>query len=1106
MIKSFTLLILSFLILNISSIKTNAQGVTTGTINGIVKDKDGSPMQAATILANHNPSGTVYGASSRVDGRFSIPGMRVGGPYSVTISYVGYKTQVYDNIFLALGVATDIEAVLYETNYEIDEIAVTGQRDGIFSSDRTGAATSITTENLENLPTISRRIEDFTRLTPQASGNSFSGQDNRLNNITVDGSYFNNSFGLAGQPGDRTNVAPISLDAIEQIQVNVAPFDVRQGNFVGAGINTVTKSGNNDFSGSVYYQFRNEAQVGTRADENNFDVGKFKFNQIGVRLSGPIVKNKLFFFASFEKEDLIQPGTTFLANTGGQTVGGSVTRVLASDLNQLSSYLKSNFNYDTGPYQGYDHEVPALRALIRLDYNIDQKNKISLRYTHLDSKTDVLLSNSSSLGFGSRRSNTTGLNFQNSNYQILEDIRSIVGEWNSTIGDNMTNNLVVGYTSQDESRDTRGTMFPMVDILEGSSVYTTFGFEPFTPNNELRYKSFQLQNNLTYYLKDHYITFGLSLESYKSENVFFPGSQSVYVYNSLADFYTDANDYLANPTRTVSPVSLARFQVRWSNIPGQTKPIQPLEVLYGGLYVQDEWQVNPDLRLTLGLRVDVPKFGNTGFKNSQVDTLFFRDETGATVQYKTDKLPDANFLFSPRFGFNWDVMGNRSTQVRGGSGIFTSRPAYVWISNQIGENGVLTGFEQINNTNNRPFNPNINHYKPSSVNGDPASSYGLAFTDPNFKFPQIWRSNIAVDQQLPFGFIATGEFIYNKDFNGIYYINANLADPNTAFTGVDNRPRWTTGNRINSNISSAVVLKNQDVGKSWNFSAVLERPFSNGLYLKFGYNFGESKSTVDPGSIAFGSWNNNQHSSNPNNPGLGYSLNSAGNRYFGAVSFKFGNVNDNGSRFGATTVSVFFESAHPAPADPNVFGSRTASYVFSGDINGDGGTSNDLIYIPRDISEMNFQEYTVGTRTYTAAEQAAAWEAYILQDEYLSKNRGQYAERGGLMLPMVFRLDLSLIQDFYVDFLNRRNTLQFRLDILNVGNLLNREWGVSDRFVTTSPLLVPTSAQGGPADAQGRAQYRLRTIGGNYITKSLEKNATINDVFRIQFGFRYIFN
>ncbi|HEY7684508.1 MAG TPA: carboxypeptidase regulatory-like domain-containing protein [Gemmatimonadales bacterium] len=1071
-----------------------AQGVTTASISATVTSESGTPIPGARVLAVHGPSGTTYSAGSRADGRASVPGMRVGGPYSVTATAIGFQSQTRENIYLTLGVATNVAFALREVAVELAGLTVTAERDAIFSSNRTGAATSVGREALA-LPTISGRIEDFARLTPQYSGSgfgfSFAGQDNRLNNITVDGSYFNNSFGLAGQPGDRTGVAPISLDAIEQVQVNIAPYDVRQGNFVGAGVNTVTRSGTNEFSGSAYYQFRNESMVGSDAGASPFDPGLFKFHKTGVNLGGPIIRNKLFFFGSYESDGLASPGTTFRANTGGETVGGNITRVLATDLDQLSTYLSTNFGYDAGPYQGYEHETPATRFLARLDFNISERNKLSLRYNLLNSNTDVLLSNSSSLGFGTRRSNTTGLNYQNSNYLILENIRSVVGEWNSIVGSNKSNNLIIGYTHHDESRDSRGTFFPMVDILEGGSVYTTFGFEPFTPNNELRYSSFQLQNNFTIYGAKHDLTFGVSAERYESENVFFPGSQSAYVYNSLADFYTDANDYLANPNRTVSPITLRTFQLRWSNIPGQVKPIQPLEVFYTGAYAQDDWQATSNLKVVAGVRLDLPFFGNTGFANAQVDTLSFRDESGNTVRYSTSQLPGKNLLISPRIGFNWDVRGDRSTQVRGGSGIFTGRPAYVWVSNQIGENGVLTGFEQLTNTTARPFHPDPDHYKPASVTGNPASSYGLAFTDPNFKFPQLWRSNLAVDHKLPFGLAGTLELLYNRDVNGISYINANLSAPSAFFTGADARPRWTAGNRVNGIITSAIVLKNESEGDSYNVAASLERQFRGGLFAKAAYSYGRSRSTVDAGSIAFGSWNNNQHAGDPNNPGLGFAATNPGHRVFAALSYRREYF-----RFGATTVSLFWEGR----TDGN------ASYTYSGDLNGDGGTSNDLLYIPRDASEMHFQQYNVGADTFTVAEQVAAWDAYIEQDDYLRPNRGKYTSRGGVWLPMVFRADFSIAQEVFTDVGGKRNKLSVRLDILNFGNLLNKNWGQGNRLVNAQPLIVPTAAQGGPADAQGRTQYRLRAIGGQLMTKTFEKTAFLNDVYRLQLSLRYDFN
>jgi hypothetical protein len=1032
------------------------------------------------------------------DGRFTIIGMRVGGPYIVTVAYVGtgtaFEPQTLEDVTINLGVATDVNITVKAISVQ-ETVTVVGQSDTVFSSNRTGAATAVVRDQIATLPNLSNRLDNYTRLTPQASGFSMAGQDARMNNITVDGSYFNNSFGLGNTPGDRTGVAPISPQAIEQIQVNVAPFDVRQGNFVGAGINTVTRSGTNQFTGSVYRQFRTEDQVGTKAKDLPVNPGTFEFANTGFWAGGPIIRNKAFFFGNFEDESLTQPGTVFRSNAGGEAISGSTTRVLTSDLQRVSDLMRSGFNYDTGGWQGYDFAVPARRYLIKGDWNINASNKFTFRYTQLDSTSDVLMNNSSSLGFGSRQGSLFSMNFANSNYRNTEYIKSGIGEWNSVIGSNMSNSLIVGYNHSDESREPVGAFFPMVDILAGdNTTYMALGFEPFSPNNELRYGSFQLQNNFTRFSSKHTLTFGGTLERYESENIFFPGSQSVYVYNTLDDFLTDVNGYLVNPNRTTSTVNLRRFQVRYNNIPGQDKPIQPLEVLYTGAYAQDEWSVSDNLKVTLGLRFDVPFFGDTGFANAEADARTFRDEDGQAVQYETAKLPDPNILWSPRAGFNWNADSERRTQVRGGTGIFTGRPAYVWISNQIGNTGVLTGFEQQDQSAtaplfSRPFNPDPDRYKPTSVTGNPAASYELALTDAGFKFPQIWRSNIAVDRRLPWGITGTAEYIYSKDVNGVYYINANLPAAQTQFTGVDARDRYTS-NRIYSNITSAVVLKNQNVGDSWNLAFSGNKNFPGG-FVKAAYSYGEAKNTVDAGSIAFGSWNNNQHPGDPNNPGLGYSSGSPGHRFFLTGSYTkeyFG--------FGGTTFSAFYEA--------RTIGN--SSYVFSGDLNGDGGTTNDLLYIHRDVSEMNFQTFTASGRTYTAAEQAAAWNAYIEQDDYLSQHRGEYAQRGAVFLPLVKRLDFSASQDLFTTLKGRRHSFQFRADFINFGNLLNNNWGVSQRLVSNSPLVLPTAAQGGVADAQGRAQYRMRLINSEYMTGSLEQTAGLNDVWRIQFMLRYTFN
>jgi hypothetical protein len=1066
-----------------------AQGVTTGALAGLVNDQQQQPVPGATVTAVHDPSGTRYVAVTLGDGRFSLIGVRVGGPYTVKAELQGFTAHEIGGVVVTLGTTVDLVFALKVAGVE-EAVTVVGKSDPVFSTQRTGAATTLEREVLYSLPTISGRLDSIVRLSPQSGGGlSFAGQDSRFNNITVDGSYFNNSFGLRNSPGDTSGVAPISLAAIEQVQVSVAPFDVRQGNFVGAGVNTVTRSGTNSIKGSFYHQFRSNDFVGTKAGANTVNPGTFTFKNTGGWIGGPIQRNRTFFFFSFEDEALQSPGTTFRANAGGEAVGGSTTRVLRSDLETLVGFLQNNFTYGAGTFEGFTFETPARRYLVKADYSLNDQNKLVFRYNHLDSSTDQLVSNSTSLGFGNRRGTTAGLSLSSANYEILENIRSFIGEWNSVIGTSMANHLIVGYTKQDESRGKLGTIFPFVDVLQDGSTYTSFGSEPFTPSNELRYNTFQLQDNFTRFGTRHSQTFGVSFERYESENIFFPGSQSVYVYNSIQDFYTDALGAVANPARTVSPVQLRRFQVRWSNIPGQDRPIQPLQVNYIGAYAQDEWRARPNMKITAGLRVDVPIFAETGYQNATADALTFRDEFGNAVTYSTKKLPDANALWSPRVGFNWDVTSNQQTQVRGGTGVFTGKPAYVWISNQVGNTGVLTGFEQLDNTTARPFSPDPNRYKPATVTGGPPASYELALTEPDFKFPQIWRTNIAVDRRLVMGMTGTAEFIYNKDVNGVYYINANLPAAQTAFTGADMRPRWTS-NRIHASVSNATVLKNQNVGSSWNMAFSLERQLQGGWFGKMGYSYGKSENTVDPGSIAFGSWSGNPHSADPNNPGVGISGTAPGHRFFTAGSYQ-----KQFFSFGATTLSFFLEANQ-----------GNTSYTYSGDLNGDGGTNNDLIYIPRDMSEMNFQQFTSGGVTYTALQQAEAWEQFILADPYLRSHRGQYAGRGAKFLPVIARVDFSLTQDVAATVGGRRHAFQFRLDVLNFLNLLNTDWGTGQRLTSNQPLIVPAANQGGAVDAQGRAQHRLRLLGTALIKTPLERTAGLGDVWRIQISLRYLFN
>ena len=1092
-----------------------AQGVTTAALTGVVKDSQGAVVPGASVVAVHEPSGTTYVAVSQADGRYTIGGMRVGGPYKITAELSGFSTAERTNVTLNLGVTQDMAfdlklATLSET------VQVVAESNPVFSSGRTGAATAVSREELATLPTVSGRITDITRLTPQYGGSgTFVGQDNRANNITVDGSYFNNSFGLGtttGGIGDRTGVAPISLEAIEQVQVSVAPYDVRQGNFTGAGVNTVTRSGTNQFTGSAYYRTRGDGFVGKEANGQVFNPGTFDTKTKGAWVGGPIVRNKLFGFLSIEQQADTRPLNTFRSNQGGEAVAGNVTRVLASDLSGLSAFLKTNFNYETGPFDTIPKKTPGKPLLVKGDYNLNSANKVTFRYNQLRSSTDVNQSGSSSLGTSRQTLGSNFLTYQNSNYKILENLKSGVGEWNSAFH-GVTNNMIIGYTFQDESRDQLSTLFPFVVIGDGSgNPITSFGSEPFTPFNLLSYKTFQAQDSFTKYSKNHSLTFGGAVEKFHSDNSFYFGVQSAYSYNTLADFYTDAAGYVANPNRSVGATA-ARFQVRYLLQPGQTTPpLQPLDVFYTSGYVQDEWRPRSNLTVTGGLRMDMPKFGNTAFPNPAADALTFRDQNGSAVQYKSGALPDTVPYWSPRVGFNWDVTGNQATQVRGGTGVFTGKPPYVWISNQIGNTGVLSGFLDTGTAGTAyPFNPNPDKYKPAATGGA-AASYELDVTDKAFRFPQTWRTNLGVDHKLPWGLVGTTDFIYNRDLNAPVYLNANLPAAQATFTGADTRPRWATtagpvagvplcvttigsengacavrlNNTKGNAITAAYVIKNQSNNRSWNYSGALAKSLSSGFSLKSGFSYGVSKSLVEPSSTAGSSWGSaNPIRFDPNNPDLAYSTNSPGKRVFIQTSYSkryFG--------FGASTASLYFETRT----------NGNTSYIFSGDANGDTVSGNDLIYIPRSTSEMNFVAFTASGRTYTATEQADAFETYIKQDSYLSTRRGQYAERGAVFLPVVKRMDLSLTQDVFKSVSRNRHSGQIRFDITNVGNWLNSKWGAGHRLVNNQILTNPT------VDANGALAYRMQLLNGNPITSSLQSTAGIADVRVMMLSFRYTFN
>ncbi len=1110
-------LILLFLVVSIYGFSQ----VTKSSINGKVKTYNGESLPGATVEIKHVPTGTKYFSSTDIVGSYAANSVRPGGPYSIKVTMIGYKTVQVDEINAPLGNTVTVDVQIEEEITKIEEVKIVTQTSkSSYNKGKTGAGQQFSTRELNAIPVVgSRSINGITKYNANAgSGGTFGGQDSRLNNFTIDGSIFNNGFGLGNdsQAGGRTGSTAISLDAIEQLQVNIAPFDVRQSGFVGSGINAVTRSGSNDIEGSAYYSWRSNKKgyIGEKAGNVKITPGVFDEKIYGARVGFPIIKDKLFFFGNFESIENIRPATNF-TSSGSPNGGSQISEASFLDLTDVSNILNKAYGYQTGPFENYDNISPSRKFLARLDWNINDNHKLTARYVQHDSKTDVPISNSNSLGQGNRVG-ANSLSYKNSGYEIQDNTKSIVIELDSKFSERWSNNFIGGYDIQEENRGLQGGgIFPTIDIRKGTNNYISAGLDPFTPSNLLDYSTLHFTNNVTGNFGKHTLLFGANYEYFTSNNNFFPGSNGVYIFNSLADFkslftfdqngnplsYSNGNPLIGGIS-VADPSKIARFQYRYSALPGAVEPLQVLKSNKFDLYAQDDYKPWDNLKLTFGVRATAVDFSDTALENITIKDYTYRNGE----KFNTKTLPKTQFLFEPRLGFNLDIKNNNNLILRGGTGIFTGRPPMVFVSNAIGNNGVLTGFIDVSGDDlingGYGFTNNVNEFTPS--NPAAPSSYDLAFVAEDFKFPQVWKTNIAIDSKLFYGFRGSIEGIFNQNINEIFYYNANLENPTGKINNAgDNRPFYGgTDNavRINNNVSNAIVLDNSNKGYFYSTTLKIEYPYKKGLWGNFAYTYSNARDLLSAGSIAAGSWTGARSVLGNNNLQLSDSNNNTPHRLVGTLGYKIEYGKEKGGAATSINLGYIGEKTNPF------------SYFYAGDINGDRVNNNDLLYVPNNASELRFVDITanvggVTTVVYSAAEQAIAFDKYIEQDEYLKSRRGKYAERNASILPWLHRFDVSVTQDFFLKISGKKQTFQFRADILNAGNLINSNWGVSQRASSQNILNVVQSPSSANNYIPGvNLGIQTDDFGRRYLAKdTFQQNSSVFDVWQAQFTLRYIF-
>ncbi|QBA65193.1 TonB-dependent receptor [Muriicola soli] len=1070
-----------------------SQGVTTSAISGKIIDEAGEPLGGASIVAVHVPTGSTYGAAADFDGFYRISNMRSGGPYTITFSYIGFTDNVKNEIYLTLGRASQFNVRLSESATALEEVVISASASGVFGSNKTGTETTVSRRDVATLPAASRSIADFVRITPQAQvteGNdgfsvSLAGQNNRYNAIYIDGAVNNDVFGLAGSGtnGGQTGVNPFSVDAIETFQINIAPFDVRQSGFSGGSINAITRSGSNNWEGSAYAFVRNESLAGktptalTNDGDTREKLADFSALTYGVRVGGPLVKDKVFFFLNYERQDDETPQPFNISNYTG--------RSSAADLNNLSSFLVSNYGYDPGIFDNNTRTLAGDKLTAKIDWNINQNNKLSFRYGYVGADN-----------LEARNSGNFGIGFINGSESFETQTHSIALELNSRFGNKFSNSFILGYTQVRDDRDPLGDPFPTVDIQDGSGTIS-FGAEPFSTANLLDQDVLTLTNNFEIYSGAHTVTLGTNLEFAQVKNLFFAFNYGDYTFEDQFDGSGTLTSSGLNQFLTGQDADVYQhgYSLVGTGVVGdESAGASEFDTFQAGFYIQDDWQMTDDFKLSFGARIDIPYWSdgveNDDFNDRTVPLLEAagKDVQGARVGQGIDPTP----MFAPRLGFNWDVNGKGTTQVRGGVGVFTSRLPLVWPGGTYNNNGITGGFMF---EFGQPFEPNVNNQFEDPAPGSGGTGGNVDLIAKDFKLPQVAKFNIAVDQKLPiWNLILSGDFLYTNVITDIYYENLNLKSASGTYAGADNRPFYDRRDEIDPTYRGVYLASNTGGGYATNTTFTLRKPFENGFSGQVSYSFGDSFKIFDGTSSQNSSQWRNIQTVNGKNSNLPVTRSdfALGNRITANASYEI-NWSDNVK----TTFGVFYEG----------YQSQPYSFIYreGRDLLNDDSRDNALIYIPASQDEIVLADITDGSGNVevSAAEQWNDLNTFINSIDYLRENRGKYAERNASRGIWNHIIDLKILQDFSLEFSGKTHTFQISADIFNFTNLINKDWG-QRRFISSEVSPLTTVSTGATPEFQ--VNYGTVNDDGTPNITQIDDFGLASSRWQAQLGIRYIFN